>query len=98
MTKYWVPDEIKNKLKFLSFDAVNKFPHWPSWTGNIHDIFLIHFVDGSAYSLYGRDTDDPSINPAYQAESGGISMLDVFYLDRDYGPHVIGGGDCSGSV
>ena len=25
ITKYWVPDEIRNKLKFLSFDAVNKF-------------------------------------------------------------------------
>lgn len=35
--------------------------NWPNWHGSLEKIYLLHFVDGAAYSLYGRGEWDASI-------------------------------------
>ncbi len=60
------------------FDVENEFINWPYWVGDLEKMALIHFVDGAAYSLYGRGDWDASI-PLERATEA--SMLDVFYLD-----------------
>lgn len=47
-----------------AFDPDNEFVNWNSWEGRYEKLQLVHFVDGSAFSLYGRPSWDPSIPEA----------------------------------
>jgi len=74
------------------FDTDNAFVNWPEWTGNFEKIYILHFLDGAAYSLYGRGEWDPSI-PYERSQFGrrnetdeqpeeidpSRSLMDVFY-------------------
>eukprot|EP00397_Hematodinium_sp_SG-2012_P061288 GEMP01080924.1.p1 GENE.GEMP01080924.1~~GEMP01080924.1.p1 ORF type:complete len:227 (+),score=38.31 GEMP01080924.1:79-681(+) len=68
-------DETPTVPPWYVFDVENHFINWPDWTGELDDIVLIHFVDGSAYSLYGRDVYDPSIPKKRDR------MMEIFYND-----------------
>eukprot|EP00927_Polykrikos_kofoidii_P018837 TRINITY_DN18779_c0_g1_i2.p1 TRINITY_DN18779_c0_g1~~TRINITY_DN18779_c0_g1_i2.p1 ORF type:complete len:732 (+),score=68.42 TRINITY_DN18779_c0_g1_i2:284-2479(+) len=47
------------------FDVNNIFVNFGSWEGRTYeDLVLVHFVDGSAFSLYGRSASDPSVPQA----------------------------------
>ncbi|CAD7951954.1 unnamed protein product [Amoebophrya sp. A120] len=54
----WYPPEVPH---WFVFEPNNKYVNWPYWTGKMDEILLIHFLDGSAYSLYGRGDWDASI-------------------------------------
>lgn len=55
------PDLYPQIPSWFVFDVHTKFINWPQWTGKLEDIVLIHFMDGEAFSLYGRSAYDPSI-------------------------------------
>merc|ERR1719193_1923562 len=64
------PEFLPEIPSWFVFDVHNKFINWPDWAGNLEDVVLIHFMDGEAFSLYGRSSYDPSIpqvktNPMY---------------------------------
>merc|ERR1711920_344145 len=58
------PDELPPVPNWHVFDVDNTFINWNSWEGHYDDLVLVHFVDGSAFSLYGRPSWDPSIPTA----------------------------------
>lgn len=57
--------------RWFVFDVDNTFVNWNSWEGRYERLQLVHFVDGSAFSLYGRPSWDPSIPEAKVAEADG---------------------------
>eukprot|EP00933_Yihiella_yeosuensis_P007190 TRINITY_DN112119_c0_g1_i1.p1 TRINITY_DN112119_c0_g1~~TRINITY_DN112119_c0_g1_i1.p1 ORF type:complete len:478 (-),score=60.81 TRINITY_DN112119_c0_g1_i1:240-1616(-) len=76
------------------FDVDNTFINIGSWLGNYEELQLVHFVDGSAFSLYGRESWDASVTEVkkkrLEAESKGLaaslksdeSAMDLFYRDE----------------
>ncbi|CAD7922901.1 unnamed protein product [Amoebophrya sp. A25] len=54
----WHPPPVP---RWFVFEPHNHFVNWPGWTGSLDEIKLIHFLDGAAYSLYGRGDWDASI-------------------------------------
>mmetsp|Transcript_27251 Transcript_27251/g.60310 ORF Transcript_27251/g.60310 Transcript_27251/m.60310 type:complete len:353 (+) Transcript_27251:921-1979(+) len=54
-------------------DVENRFLHFGHWTGDADKIVLFHFMDGSAFDLYGRSDWDASVNFRRP------SLMDIFY-------------------
>ncbi|CAK0790104.1 unnamed protein product [Prorocentrum cordatum] len=55
------PEDFPDVPRWHVLDVDNSFINFGSWEGHYEDLVLVHFVDGSAFSLYGRPTWDPSI-------------------------------------
>ncbi|CAJ1434053.1 unnamed protein product, partial [Effrenium voratum] len=82
-------EELPPIPRWHVFDEENSFINYGSWLGDFDQLVLVHFVDGSAFSLYGRPSWDPSIPLAKKqqveasesgAESGpATSTMDEFY-------------------
>jgi len=82
------PEELPPVPRWHVFDVENAFINWGSWEGSsFEELTLVHFVDGSAWTLYGRPTWDASIPETKRrqlaAEGGGaadtFSPMDAFY-------------------
>jgi len=71
------PRELPPVPRWNAFDVDNEFVNWNAWEGRYEELQLVHFVDGSAFSLYGRPSWDPSIPEAKRrsAELGEGSVL-----------------------
>jgi len=70
-------DELPAVPRWHVFDVDNEFINWNSWEGRYEELQLVHFVDGSAFSLYGRPSWDPSIPEAKRLQaqrSEGIAV------------------------
>ena len=57
-THRWSPPDVP---EWSVLDANQLFINWPEWTGDIDSVVLVHFVDGAAYTLYGRGDWDASV-------------------------------------
>ncbi|CAE8714245.1 unnamed protein product [Polarella glacialis] len=55
------PEEMPAVPRWHVFDVDSTFINFGSWLGGYEELVLVHFVDGSAFSLYGRSDSDPSI-------------------------------------
>lgn len=75
------PEALPNPPKWTALDADRAFINWGPWAGGLKDLVLVHFVDGSAFSLYGRPTTDPSIpDHKRQSETAPVQPMEVFYM------------------
>lgn len=54
-------EELPPIPRWQVFEVDNTFINWGGWEGRFEELVLVHFVDGSAFSLYGRPDWDPSI-------------------------------------
>lgn len=64
------------------FNEENAFINFGPWLGNFDELVLVHFVDGSAFSLYGRPNTDPSIpleKVASKTQETASSVMEDFY-------------------
>eukprot|EP00439_Symbiodinium_sp_Y106_P024284 s3131_g2.t4 len=58
------PEELPAVPSWHVFDEENIFINYGSWLGDFNQLTIVHFVDGSAFSLYGRPSWDASIPTA----------------------------------
>lgn len=79
-------DSLPEQPRWFVFDVNNQFINFGSWEGGFQDLVLVHFVDGSAFSLYGRQEWDPSIpqtkrRVAVDVTNPGVerTAMDFFY-------------------
>lgn len=78
-------EDLPQQPRWFVFDVNNAFINFDSWEGKFDELQFIHFVDGSAFSLYGRKGWDPSI-PATQrrvaldeGDGSDQTAMDLFY-------------------
>eukprot|EP00929_Paragymnodinium_shiwhaense_P007817 TRINITY_DN111717_c0_g1_i1.p1 TRINITY_DN111717_c0_g1~~TRINITY_DN111717_c0_g1_i1.p1 ORF type:complete len:732 (+),score=68.13 TRINITY_DN111717_c0_g1_i1:23-2197(+) len=93
------PHELPPVPRWHVFDVENDFVNWGSWEGRTYErLMLLHFVDGSAFSLYGRDAKDPSVpdakrrqlaSEASQAEAQQPKTEEFSAMDAFYRPEVV---------
>jgi len=74
------PHELPPVPRWNAFDVDNEFINFPSWEGRYEDLQMVHFVDGSAFSLYGRASWDPSI-PEAKRQSADLRERTTFPED-----------------
>mmetsp|Transcript_88729 Transcript_88729/g.225895 ORF Transcript_88729/g.225895 Transcript_88729/m.225895 type:complete len:198 (-) Transcript_88729:27-620(-) len=79
-------EHLPTQPRWFVLDVNNAFINFASWEGRFEELQLVHFVDGSAFSLYGRSEWDPSIpetkrRMATDEENGGVkrTAMDFFY-------------------
>eukprot|EP00434_Breviolum_minutum_P003088 symbB.v1.2.002718.t1/scaffold148.1/size298184/7 len=64
------------------FNEENAFINFGPWLGDFDRLILVHFVDGSAFSLYGRPSSDPSVpleKVAANTQETASSTMKDFY-------------------
>jgi len=82
------PEELPAVPSWHVFDEENIFINYGSWLGDFNQLTIVHFVDGSAFSLYGRPSWDASIPTAktpaaaegeQSSSASASSTMDSFY-------------------